>query len=123
MFFKTNAENDAERLVPDLSLKKKKRAFYEIKLSGLEVKFNLLIALNLAYNESKLYKTLDLWSGEMLNFSFFEKGLEIVSEPYFVYYFWRKMSLILYSSNWLNFIAWLPLLLEILGNMCIVVAC
>ena len=29
----------------------------------------------------------------------------------------------LYSINWTNFIAWLPLLLEILGNMCIATVC
>ena len=37
----------------------------------------------------------------MLNFDFLKKGLEIVSPPYFV--------------------AWLPLLLEILVNMCIAI--
>ena len=29
----------------------------------------------------------------------------------------------LYSINWPNFIAWLPLLLDILGNMCIAIVC
>ena len=29
----------------------------------------------------------------------------------------------LYSINWRHFIAWLRLLLEIMGNMCIVIAC
>ena len=31
------------------------------------------------------------------------------------------MFLMLYSINWPNFIVWLPLLLEILGNMCIAI--
>ena len=31
------------------------------------------------------------------------------------------MFLILYSINWSNFIVWLPLLLEILSNICIAV--
>ena len=48
----------------------------------------------------------------MLNFDFLEKGLEIVSPLHFVYDFSRKMFF-----NWLNFIAWLPLLLEILVSM------
>ena len=52
-----------------------------------------------------------------LNFDFLEKGLGIVSPPYFVYDFSRKMFLMLYSINWPNFIVWLPLLLEILGNI------
>ena len=29
----------------------------------------------------------------------------------------------LYSINWPNFIVWLPLLLEILGIMCIAIVC
>ena len=52
----------------------------------------------------------------MLNINFPEKGLGLVSPPYFVYDFSRKMVLILYSINWPNFIIWLPLLLDISGN-------
>ena len=33
------------------------------------------------------------------------------------------MFLVLYSINQPNFMAWLPLLLEILGNMCIAIVC
>ena len=33
------------------------------------------IALNLAYNKNKLYKILDYWPRDKLNFSFSEKGL------------------------------------------------
>ena len=33
------------------------------------------------------------------------------------------MFLMLYSINWPNLIAWLPLLLEILANMCIANVC
>ena len=59
----------------------------------------------------------------MLNFNFSEKGLGLVSPPHFVNDFSRKMFLILNSINGLNFIVWLPLLLEILGNMCIAIVC
>ena len=83
----------------------------------------MLIALNLAYNKNTLYKTLDYWSTDMLNFDFLEKDLGIVSSPHFVYDFSRKMLLMLYSINWPNLIVWLPLLLEILGNMYIVIVC
>ena len=41
----------------------------------------------------------------MLNFEHLEKGLGIVSLPYFVYNFSRKMFLMLSSVNWPNFIA------------------
>ena len=56
-------------------------------------------------------------------FWFFGKGLRIVSLPHFVYDFIRKMFHMLYSINWPNFIAWLPLLLEILVNTCIAIVC
>ena len=52
----------------------------------------------------------------MLNFDFLHKEQEIVSPPYFVYNFSTKMFLLLYSINWPNFTAWLPLLLDILGK-------
>ena len=57
----------------------------------------------------------------MLNFDFLEKSLGLVSPSYFVYDFSRKIFFMLYSNNWLNLIDWLPLVLEILGNMCIVI--
>ena len=57
----------------------------------------------------------------MLNFEFLDKGLGIVSPAHFVYDFSTKMFLMLYSINLPNFIAWLPLLLEILDNMCITI--
>ena len=44
-----------------------------------------------------------------------KKSLGIISPPHFAYDLSRKMLLWLYSINWLNFIVWLPLLLEILG--------
>ena len=81
------------------------------------------MALNLAYYKNKLYKTLDYWSRDNLNFDILEKGLGIVSSPHFVYDFSIKMFLMLYSIIWPNFIAWWPLLLKILGNMYIGSVC
>ena len=78
---------------------------------------NISIALKLAYNRNKLFKTLHYWSRNMLNFEFLDKGLGMVSSVYFVYNFSRNMFLMLYSINWPSFIVWLPLLLEILGNI------
>ena len=58
-------------------------------------------------------------------FKFSEKGRGPVSRPYYVYEFSRKLFLMLYSINWpkLNLIVWLPLLLEILGNMRTAIVC
>ena len=74
-------------------------------------------------NQNKIYKTLEYWFRDMLNFDFLEKGLGIVSLPHFVYNFSRKIFLMLYSINWRNFITWLYLLIEILVNMFIANAC
>ena len=52
-----------------------------------------------------------------------ENGLGIVSPPDFVDDFSRKVFFMLYFINWPNFIAWLLLLLKILGNMCIAIVC
>ena len=70
-------------------------------------------------DQLKPIKTLEYWSRVMLNFYFLEKGLRIVSLPHFVYDFSGKMFLVLYSINLSKFIVWLPLLLEILLNMCV----
>ena len=75
------------------------------------------------YNKNKLYKTLDYGSRDKLNFDFLEKGLGIVFPVHFMYDFSRKMLLMLYYVNWTNFITWLLLLLEILGNKCIAIVC
>ena len=64
---------------------------------------------------------LDYWSKKMFNFDLLEKRLGIVFPPHIVYDFSREMFVMLYSSNWPNFIVWLALLLEILGDMCIAI--
>ena len=84
---------------------------------------SISISLKLAYNRNKLFKNLHYWSRDMLNFHFLNKGLGIVSLANFVNDFLAKMFLMLYSINWPNFIDWLPLLFEILGNMYITIVC
>ena len=81
------------------------------------------IAPKLACNRNSLFKTLHNWSRDMLNFDFLDKDLGIDLGPHFVYDFSTRMFLMLHSINWPNFIAKLPLLLEILGNMCIAIVC
>ena len=62
--------------------------------------------LNLAYNKTKLYKTLDYWSRDMFNINFSEKGLGLVYPPCFEYDFSRKTFLMLHFINWPNFTVW-----------------
>ena len=59
----------------------------------------------------------------MVNFDFLDKDLGIVSPADFVYDFSTKMFLMIYSINRPNLIAWLPLPLERLGNMCVRIVC
>ena len=87
-------------------------------------KWLISIALNLIYNRNKLYKNLNYWSRDMLNFDFLEKGSwNTTFCVRFVYYFSRKMFFMLHSINWPNFIAWLLLVFEILVNICIANIC
>ena len=59
----------------------------------------------------------------MLNLDFLDKALGIIFPACFAYDFSAKILLMLYSINGPNLIAWLPLLLEILHNMCIAIVC
>ena len=81
------------------------------------------ITFQLGKQWKKRYGTLEYWSGDMFNFDFLEKGLGIVSLPHFVNHCSSKTFLVLYSINSLNFIIWLPLLIEILVNMFIAIVC
>ena len=58
----------------------------------------------------------------MLNFDFLEKGLGIVFPKHFVYDFQEKCFSCYIRLTDQNLNLWLPLLLEILGNMCIAIA-
>ena len=82
----------------------------------------MVCSLVLIYYKNKLNKTSNYWFRDIINF--LEKILEIVFFLlYFVYDFSRKMFLMLQSINWPNFIASLPLFLEVLGSMYIVIVC
>ena len=52
-----------------------------------------------------------------------KRRLELFFLPHFPHKFWRKRFLLFFSINWPNFIVWLLLLCEILGNMCIAIVC
>ena len=54
---------------------------------------------------------------------FLIKGLGLTCSPHCVYDFLRKIFPGLYSINWQNFVVWLRLLHEILGNICIRIDC
>ena len=121
---KNNKENEAGRLVSDLFLIFK-NALYEVKTSvQATLSFNIFRLSSTCHTiKTNRIKLWDYWFRYMFKFDILEKGLGIVSPPYFVYVFSRIMFLMLYSISWPNFIAWLLLLLEILGNVCRVIVC
>ena len=88
------------------------KVLYKTKASVPQLGLTISIALKLAYNKNKQYKTLNYWSRGVLNFDFLEKDLGKVSPPHFVYDFSKKMFLILYSVNWPNLISSLPFFLK-----------
>ena len=113
----------SSRLVSDFFLFLEK-SLYEEKASGLKLSFNVLRQPSTSkYIRNKLYKTLDNWSRDTLNFDFLKKCLGQVFPSNFVYDFSRKMFFILHYINWPIFLVWLPLLLEMLGNTYIVIIC
>ena len=76
-----------------------------------------------ACNKNKLYYISDCWSSDIVNFDFLWKSLGLAFPPHFEYDYPRKIFLMLYSIIRPNFFVWLPLLLEILDNICIGITC
>ena len=60
----------------------------------------ILIALSLGIPQQDIYKSLDCWSRNTLNFDFLENGLRLDSPPNSLYDFLRKMFLMLNSIIW-----------------------
>ena len=86
----------------------------------------MLVSINLGYPrlehriKTKCIK-IKLLIQRYVKFWFLEKSLGLISPSHFVYIILRKYFLNLYSIKWPNFIIWLPVLLEILDNMCTVI--
>ena len=91
-----------------------------------EILYNLVLFLCPSRGLSKYIGTNGTNHLLLPHIKFFQKwrrGLELVSLPHFPDDFRRKIYLALYSITWSNFVVWLPLLLEILDNICIVIIC
>ena len=116
-FFRNHTENEAEILVSDPILIFKK-ALYKVKASGQH------ISRPQFWHSIKKKKTLQFFRILIQRYAqlrYFIKGSETSHlDMHFVYDFWRKILPILCSTNWPNFSVWLPLLLEIWDNICIV---
>ena len=100
-FFKNHAESKTERIVRE---NRENSFIYEIKPSGKH-----LVSIHFGRPPIGYTKKTNSVTFHTVNPSFW------------LYDFSRKIFLfMIHSINWLNFIAWFILPLEILGNMCIV---
>ena len=77
----------------------------------------------LGTQKKQIDNTIDYFSRDMSNFEFLGEGVGIGFPAHFEYYFSRKMFIMLYFIIWLNFIALLLSLLEILVKTCIAIIC
>ena len=97
-----------------------KKALYKVKASNQCLSINIFgWSSTWTYNKSKLYKISYCWCRDMLNFDFLDKDVGLVSPTHFGYGRSIIIFLTLFSITWQNFIVWLPILLPILGNMCL----
>ena len=122
IFVKYHTQNVVEKLVPELFLKNENWAYLCIN----SLKFYTACFYCMASSELSKYTETKLQTICFHLIEFFwkiKRGLELVSLPHFLHNFWRKIFPLLCSINWLNFITWLPLHCEILGNMCIAIIC
>ena len=77
------------------------KALNEAKASGLRLSFNIFRnpRFGRLQKQTVYCKALDYGFRDMRNFFFLEKRLGIVSPPHFLYYFSRKMFLMLCYIN------------------------
>ena len=119
---KNPTQNMVEKLFPGPFLKNQNCAYLWISILKLNIFcFNYLPSWGLLKVIQTKMQTICCY----LKWCFFNKqrGLELASLPHCLHDFQRKIFPLLYSITWPNFNVWLPLLCEILGNMCIVIVC
>ena len=114
--FLEKSQNVVEKLFPDTFLENQNWAYLWINI----LKFYIFCYCLASWGLSKLIET-KLQTTCILP-QIKKRGLELVSLPHFLHNFCRKKFL-LYSFTWPNFNAWLPLLHEILSNICILILC
>ena len=115
-FSKNHSQNGVEKLFPDLFLKNQNQGYLWINSD----KFSTVYMPNWGlskYIEIKLQSIC-----YYLKWSLWKKTQEEIcnqSSSLIFCMIFEKMLLLLCYINWPNFIAWLPVLCEILNNMCI----
>ena len=93
-----------------ISLDQSSKVLYSLFLSYAKMRLSKYIETKLQTTHIKLFKNAKI-------------GVELGSLLHFFHFFWRKIFILLYSINWLNFIVWLYLLREILSSVYIPIVC
>ena len=106
-FFRNHTQNVVEKLVTEPFLKNYVYSYLWIN----SLKFNTVCFDCMPSWELSKYVKTKLQTFFLPHFKLFSKikiGLELVSLAHFLYNFWRKIFLLLYSIKRLSFIVWLP---------------
>ena len=113
ILLKNHTRNVLEKLLPDLFLKYQNWAYLWIK----SVNF-IQFVLILCQVEGYQYIELSYGPFAFTPYKLFSKDKKrLVSLSGFLHDFWKIFFILLYFITWPNFIDWLHLLREILGNM------
>ena len=112
-------KNVAGRLVPKLFLFFKK-VLYEVNASSLQLSSNIFREHSTCHTLKTNYVKCRVLIQRYTQFWFLRKGNSFST---FCDWFFKKIFLMVCSISWSNFIVCLPLLLEILGNIYILIIC
>ena len=129
IFLKNHTQNVVENPVSDPFLKNQNWVCCDLQIEKIEIYSLQFYTSFLLYIEVKDYrKILKLRCRPLAfttcnDFSKNKRGLELVSLHHFLHDFRRKTFLALHSINWAILNVFLLLLLEILGNICVVIVC
>ena len=97
-----------------------RKALHEVKGSGLQFSFNIFQQHSIWYTIKTNCVKLgpEIWSIQT-----FQKRVQGQFLHYNLSEIFQEKSYSCYTISWSNFIVWLPLLPDILGNMCITIIC
>ena len=120
IFLSKNLEqNVVEKLVPDPFLKNQNQAY--LRTNSLKFYTVCFYCVPKSRTTKRCFND-DLPLPHVKLFYETKRGLEMFSLPHFLHDFWRKIFPMLYLVNSPNLIIWMSLLLEMLANMCIIIA-
>ena len=120
IFSKIHTQNMVKKIFLETFIKKLNRVY--LWINSLKLCNLFLLYANLRAIEIECNQAADYWLLSYIKI-LKKRSQKLVFLPYFLHDFWRKTFLLLYSIVWPNLIVWLPLIREIMSNMCIAIIC